>query len=69
VDRHIEFTELSRVEANRWLAAHGQPGRVERPTTLAELFGGAGDDGPGSGDRPSRSFGFARALDATPRLS
>jgi hypothetical protein len=35
----------------------------------AELFGGAGDNAPGSEDAPSRSFGFARALDASTGLS
>lgn len=65
----IEFTALPPTEADRWLAAHGQQRRVNRPTTLAELFGDAGDNAPGSEDGPSRSFGFARALDATPGLS
>jgi Domain of unknown function (DUF5925)/ATPase family associated with various cellular activities (AAA) len=58
----IEFTALSPVEANRWLAARGRRERVERPTTLAELFGRTSGDPPVS-DGPIRSFGFARALD------
>ena len=66
----IEFTALSSVEANGWLAARGRRDRVDRPTTLAELFGAnAGDDVSGLQDGPSRSFGFARALDPAPRLS
>jgi hypothetical protein len=36
----IEFTALSIAEANAWLAARGHARRVERPTALAELFGG-----------------------------
>ena len=34
----IEFTPLTRAEANAWLAARGRERRVDRPTTLAELF-------------------------------
>jgi hypothetical protein len=59
----IEFTALSPVEANRWLAARGRRERVDRPTTLAELFGRTSDDPPVS-DGPSPSFGFARVLDS-----
>ncbi|MGN6869129.1 MAG: DUF5925 domain-containing protein [Solirubrobacteraceae bacterium] len=58
----IEFTALSVAEANAWLAAHGHDRRVDRPTPLAELFGGA-TEGPVTLDRAAApSFGFARAL-------
>ena len=65
----IEFTALSPVEANRWLEARGRRDRVDRPTTLAELFGRMTDDPPVPEDGSSRSFGFARALDPAPGLS
>jgi hypothetical protein len=58
----IEFTPLSAVEANAWLVARGREQRVDRPTTLAELFGDASDAPPVS-DAPVRRFGFARVLD------
>jgi hypothetical protein len=59
----IEFTALSVAEANAWLAARGHGRRVDRPTPLAELFGGESED-PVTADRPAaQSFGFARALD------
>jgi hypothetical protein len=62
----IEFTPLTREEANAWLAARGHERRVDRPTALAELFGGAGD-GPVESDCPAPAFGFARALAREPR--
>ena len=34
----VEFSELSTAEANAWLKERGSERRVERPTTLAELF-------------------------------
>jgi hypothetical protein len=60
----IEFTALSTDEANSWLVAHGHDRRVERPTTLAELFGHecGGPLEPEPDSRPS--FGFAQALTA-----
>jgi hypothetical protein len=36
---HLEFTELPTDEANDWLERHGSDGHVDRPTTLAELYG------------------------------
>jgi hypothetical protein len=57
----IEFTALSVDEANQWLAARGHDRRVERPTTLAELFG-HNDGGPVEADGEVLGFGFARAL-------
>jgi hypothetical protein len=57
----IEFTALSVVEANAWLASHGHGHRVDQPTVLAELFGRAGD-GPLSAETEAPVFGFARAL-------
>ena len=61
----IEFTPLSTDEANVWLVARGRRERVDRPTTLAELFGRTSDEPPVTEDGPGASFGFARALDAT----
>jgi Domain of unknown function (DUF5925)/ATPase family associated with various cellular activities (AAA) len=58
----IEFMPLSSAEANAWLSARGYERRVDRPTALAELFGGAGD-GPMHADTTVPAFGFARALD------
>ena len=57
----IEFTPLTREEANAWLAARGHERRVDRPTPLAELFGAAGD-GPVEAESAVPAFGFARAL-------
>jgi hypothetical protein len=57
----IEFTPLSRAEANAWLATRGHDREVDRPTPLAELFGRA-DDGPLEAELPAEGFGFARAL-------
>jgi hypothetical protein len=57
----LEFTALSADDANEWLAAHGQSRRVDRPTPLAELFGGA-DDSSVAADASENAFGFARAL-------
>jgi hypothetical protein len=62
----IEFTALSRDEANAWLAAHGHERRVEGPTPLAELFGAVGD-GPVASDAGRSAFGFARALEVAGR--
>jgi hypothetical protein len=59
----LEFTPLSAAEANAWLHDHGHDRRVDRPATLAELFGhldGAGD-GADLKAEPAR-FGFAQAL-------
>jgi hypothetical protein len=58
----IEFTPLSRAEANDWLAARGEERRVDRPTPLAELFGDAGGS-PVEAATADARFGFARALD------
>ena len=57
----VEFTPLSAAEANAWLAARGHERRVDRPTTLAELFGGPGE-GPLAAEAEASRFGFARAL-------
>ena len=62
----IEFTPLARAEANAWLAARGYERRVDRPTPLAELFGGAAD-GPVEADVGRSAFGFARALEVAGR--
>ncbi len=58
----IEFTPLSRAEANAWLATRGEERRVDRTTPLAELFGDAGGSPVGAATAGAR-FGFARALD------
>ncbi|MEA2196134.1 MAG: hypothetical protein QOJ25_185 [Solirubrobacteraceae bacterium] len=60
----LEFTPLSTAEANVWLADRGYEHRVERPTTLAELFGRVeeGADGLTPAEVSSGGFGFARAL-------
>jgi SpoVK/Ycf46/Vps4 family AAA+-type ATPase len=57
----IEFTALSVEEANRWFAARGHDRRVERPTTVADLFRHETGDPLESKDRAPQ-FGFARAL-------
>jgi hypothetical protein len=58
----IEFTPLSIVESNAWLAARGHQRRVDRPTSLAELFAGA-EGAPLTADEAAApAFGFARAL-------
>ena len=57
----IEFTPLSAVEANAWLAARGHQRHVEQPTPLAELFGQI-HQAPVATDPPADGFGFARAL-------
>jgi len=58
----IEFTPLAREEANAWLAARGHERRVDRPTSLAELFAEASES-PVEAASANASFGFARALD------
>jgi hypothetical protein len=62
----IEFTPLTRAEANAWLAARGHSRRVDRPVPLAELFG-AESDAPVEAGSAVPAFGFARALDADVR--
>lgn len=61
----LEFTPLSTREANHWLAAHERSRRVERPTSLAELFGRLAD-GRVEHDREAPRFGFAQALVPAP---
>jgi hypothetical protein len=57
----IEFTPLSVEEANEWLAARGHDRRVQRPTTVAELFGHETGE-PLKIEEAAPEFGFARAL-------
>ncbi|HUJ34271.1 MAG TPA: DUF5925 domain-containing protein [Solirubrobacteraceae bacterium] len=57
----VEFTPLARDEANAWLSARGHERRVEGPTSLAELFCGAGER-PVEARWAAPAFGFARAL-------
>lgn len=59
----VEFTPFSADEANAWLAARGHERRVDRPTTLAELFAAAADR-PVTTEAAAApaAFGFARAL-------
>jgi hypothetical protein len=62
----IEFTPLSRAEANVWLAARGRERRVDRPTPLAELFAETTESSVETLAMTAPSFGFARALDEYP---
>jgi hypothetical protein len=67
----VEFGPLAAGEANAWLSSRGSDHVVERPMTLAELYGIAENrphpegeaSGAGSG---SDEFGFARGLTVSP---
>jgi hypothetical protein len=59
----IEFAALSTEEANRWLKARGEARRVDRPTTLAELYA---TRPAAAADSARTRFGFARALATNP---
>ena len=58
----IEFSAFPAAEANAWLAGQGIAKRVDRPTSLAELFGHASGNADLVADADSVGFGFARAL-------
>jgi hypothetical protein len=58
----IEFAPLSTEEANGWLKARGEPRRVGRPTTLAELYCQPATRPATAHDSAPTGFGFARAL-------
>jgi hypothetical protein len=58
----IEFTPLAPDEANNWLAARGYERRVDRPTPIAELFGGSEGAARREVETDGNAFGFARAL-------
>lgn len=58
----IEFAALSTEEANGWLNARGEGRRVDRPTTIAELYCQHGTRPAAAHDSTPTRFGFARAL-------
>jgi hypothetical protein len=58
----IEFAALSTEEANAWLRARGDSRRVDRATTIAELYCQPTARPATTHDSPSTRFGFARAL-------
>jgi hypothetical protein len=58
----IEFAALSTEEANRWLKARGDERKVDRPTTLAELYWQPATRPATAADSTRTRFGFARAL-------
>jgi hypothetical protein len=56
-------------ESNAWLAGRGLDRRVDRPSTIAELYAGTEHTpGPADGTGAASRFGFARALIPTPVL-
>jgi hypothetical protein len=57
----VEFAALSTDEANTWLKTHGESRRVDRPTTIAELYCQPSAQTTAH-DSPHVRFGFARAL-------
>lgn len=52
---HVEFSPLSRDEANAWLAAHDRTLRVPAPATLADLYAALQGQAP----ETRSGFGFA----------
>jgi hypothetical protein len=58
----LEFAALSTEEANAWLAARGEGRRVDKATTIAELYCQPAACQTTAHDPAPTRFGFARAL-------